>query len=141
MPLRYRTISGADLAQGMAAAGVTAAQFAALFGAQPKRVEKWLKDEVEIPHAVALFVGLIADPQILEKALVITQYMVDRTPPSAEDEARRKEARQDAKKAAKAAKVPKADDAASGRVRDRRPAAPPRPAAEARATGTASRTR
>lgn len=141
MPIRYRKISGADLAKGMEAAGVTSAQFAALFGVQPRRVEKWLKDEAEIPHGVALFVGLIADPLILEKALVITQYMVDKTPPSPDDETGRKGAR----KAAKAAKAGRGDETGArerpGRLKDRRPEAPPRPGAKAPATKTASRKR
>lgn len=73
----YRRISGEDLAKGFEAAHVTPEQFAALYGVPAKRVEKWLTEKTEVPHAVALFVGLIADPLILEKALVITKYMIN----------------------------------------------------------------
>lgn len=76
MPKTYRRISGADLEKGLAAAHVNAKQFAALYDVPQKRVQKWLNGEAEIPHSVALFVGLIADPAFLEKALIITRYMV-----------------------------------------------------------------
>lgn len=76
MPTSYRRISGEDLARGLEAAHVNAKQFAALYDVPPKRVQKWLKGDAEIPHAVALFVGLIAEPTILEKALIITRYMM-----------------------------------------------------------------
>ncbi|QZO00885.1 hypothetical protein [Chenggangzhangella methanolivorans] len=75
--MSYRRISGADLAHGLKTASITPEQFAALYGVPAKRVDKWLTEKTEVPHAVALFVGLIADPLILEKALVITKYMVD----------------------------------------------------------------
>jgi hypothetical protein len=77
MALSYRRISGEDLARGIEAASITPAQFAVLYGVPVKRLDKWLSGQGEVPHAVALFVGLIADPLILEKALLITKYMVD----------------------------------------------------------------
>ncbi|RXF74391.1 hypothetical protein [Hansschlegelia zhihuaiae] len=144
MPIRYRKISGADLAKGIEAANVTTGQFAALFGVQPKRIERWLKDEVEIPHSVALFVGLIADPLVLEKALVITQYMVDKSEPAPAA----REKRQKGEKAEKGAKRARAEkregNGEAGRARRlkaRRSEAPRRPVAEAPATGSASQTR
>jgi transcriptional regulator with XRE-family HTH domain len=139
MPIRYRRISGEDLASGIKAANVTTAQFAALYGVRPKRLEKWLKGEAEIPHSVALFVGLIADPLVLEKALIITQYMVDKSSPPDAQKKRRVNGRD--------AKAGEAEDgAAEGSVRQaplraRRPATPPRPAAEARAAEGASQRR
>jgi DNA-binding transcriptional regulator YiaG len=77
MPKRYRRITGEDFAKGLEAAHVNAKQFAALYDVPQKRVQKWLDGEARIPHAVALFVGLIAEPQTLEKALIITRYMMD----------------------------------------------------------------
>ncbi|PZQ15870.1 MAG: hypothetical protein DI565_08565 [Ancylobacter novellus] len=79
MPITYRRISGRDLAEGIAAAGISPEQFAALYGVPHRRLEKWLTDKVEVPHGVALFVGLIADPLVLEKALILTKYMVEKT--------------------------------------------------------------
>lgn len=82
MSISYRKISGDDLLKGLATAGLTPDQFASVYGVPEKRVEKWTNGQAEVPHAVALFVGLIADPQILEKALVITQYMVEDAAPA-----------------------------------------------------------
>lgn len=79
MPLTYRHISGDDLARGIEAASITPAQFAVLYGIPLRRLKKWLKGEQEIPHSLALFVGLIADPLVLEKALIITKYLAEPT--------------------------------------------------------------
>jgi hypothetical protein len=77
MALSYRRISGEDLARGIEAASISPAQFAVLYGIPSRKLDRWLTGQVEVPHAVALFVGLIADPLILEKALLITKYMVE----------------------------------------------------------------
>lgn len=84
MKISYRRISGDDLAKGIEGAGVTPQQFGALYGVSPRRVAKWLDGSLEVPHGVALLVGLIADPLVLERALVITRYMIEETPAAAE---------------------------------------------------------
>ena len=82
MPITYRRISGRALAEGIAAAGISPEQFAALYDVSPRRLEKWFAEKTEVPHGVALFVGLIADPLILEKALILTKYMVETVEPA-----------------------------------------------------------
>lgn len=147
MPISYRKISGADLAKGIEAANVTKEQFSALYGVRTERVEKWLQDKAEIPHGVALFVGLIADPLVLEKALIITQYMVDKTDaaPETREKRSRDERRAEAGKARRARKDAKGETKPKGgreeRIKARRLAARPPRDAEDPETGSASQKR
>lgn len=76
MPNRYRRITGSELASGLDIAGLTLDQFCRIYGVRPRRATRWLNDEDEIPHGVAVLLGLVEDPAVLAKAEVITDHLL-----------------------------------------------------------------
>lgn len=73
---RYERITGKMLSDALNGLGITAGQFARLTGADHRRVQRWMDDEQDIPHHVALICALLAIPSAMEKGRKFADLMI-----------------------------------------------------------------
>lgn len=70
---RYRKMTPAELAEGLAAAGITAELLAHIMGTDPNRVRKWLEGLEDVPHPARIILALLgAAPSNVDVAVKAT---------------------------------------------------------------------
>jgi DNA-binding transcriptional regulator YiaG len=68
----YERMTAAQLSQALDELGLTMRQFARLYGSAEKRIQQWLDGADDIPHTVAVVLGLLTLPGAMELAKRIT---------------------------------------------------------------------
>lgn len=68
----YDRMTGAQLSTALDQLGLTMRGFGKIYGVPAKRMQAWLKGDEDIPHSVAVMVGLLTLPGAVDLANAYT---------------------------------------------------------------------